>query len=1149
MGSTSTLFDALGRPTRITKQDNSVSTLSYFGPCATTTDEAGKARRACSDGAGRVTEVDEPGDSSAPASNIPGSSASVVIGGPGEQSKFIPAPRPTPCHPVNLCPPPDRSGGSDTTFYDAGTVYVTANGHTDQVPYGQGDTFQTIAANLASVINADGSASVTAQASGSTITLYPRSSATNAYFSVVCPATTWDSGNFASPSFTTTCTGAAPVFSGHAYVTLYSYDPLGNLLCVEQHGNVSGTGCSAAPSSDATSPWRVRRFTYDSLSRMLSATNPESGQIIYQYNASGDLISKTDARSVTVNYSPSDMPIDPLHRVREKIYSNNDPAVTFLYDQAENGIGRLAATSNGSMSAAYAYDPMGRIKNQTYCFPSTCADSLPVSAKYDQAGNMTQLTYPSGRGINYFYNPANLLNSVQFALWNGAAPQYGVYSYMSVDDADFLPSGLPARTVLGNGITATQAQNNRLQLASESTVGAGNLVFEGHAYTYGSQNNGNILGITDQLNSSRNQTFTYDALNRLYTANEGRWGLGFVYDPWGNRLQQNLTAGTAGQSQLVVNVNNRVNGYSFDSDGNMLNDGFHQYAYDGENRIATVDTTAAVYTYGPGGERMRKDAAGVGTKYLYFNGSVIAEKDVTTGNWSDYVFAGGKRIARATNFEHQLHIGGVECANCGWQWYQFIVNNLGLASGHTIQAGDKLRWSQWQNTGSAGGIIITFTDGTDSCCSSGPILSDQNGDQIARTSVVNRWDYRIANLDPVVGKTISQIRLYADGTTQPGQWDIYFQDLVFTGADGSIQPLYSQNATLPSLTGFGSAGMTQTSATIHDCVGAGCAPINTTTYYHGDQIDSSRLLTNGTGYPVWQGTFLPFGEEYNAEATTNHYKFTSKERDSESGLDYFGRRYYASLLGRWTGGDPINFSTKHILRPQRWNKYTYVENDPLGSIDPDGNEDYKIFLAAPEAGGNWDKAKSVAQAYGHTLEVFRGKDATVQNFNAMSMDRDNRVVVVGHTSHLPSADATPGATVSINLSNGRSAGSNSVTQQVENGNVQEVPNPPTLVNADTVALFGCNSIDLSKDFSGASNFVGLSSGTDHLSTFTAMNAAAETFVEADAAARPAGAGGAVSDATVNASNQAFQNNRAVGDQGVGTDFDGDKVKKDDKQPK
>jgi len=116
-------------------------------------------------------------------------------------------------------------------------------------------------------------------------------------------------------------------------------------------------------------------------------------------------------------------------------------------------------------------------------------------------------------------------------------------------------------------------------------------------------------------------------------------------------------------------------------------------------------------------------------------------------------------------------------------------------------------------------------------------------------------------------------------------------------------PLFSQNAIVPSLAGFGSSGITQTSAAINNCVGSGCTPINTTTYYHSDQIGSSRLLTNGQGYPVWQGTFLPFGEEYNSQITTNHYKFSGKERDSESNLDYFGARYYASGMGRFITPD------------------------------------------------------------------------------------------------------------------------------------------------------------------------------------------------------------------------------------------------------
>src|SRR5579864_5517253 len=91
----------------------------------------------------------------------------------------------------------------------------------------------------------------------------------------------------------------------------------------------------------ATSPWRVRRFTYNSLSQLLAATNPESGTINYSYNDDGVLTSKTDARGITINYNPSESPIDVLHRVTKKTYSNGDPAVTYSYDSpsAVNGIG------------------------------------------------------------------------------------------------------------------------------------------------------------------------------------------------------------------------------------------------------------------------------------------------------------------------------------------------------------------------------------------------------------------------------------------------------------------------------------------------------------------------------------------------------------------------------------------------------------------------------------------------------------------------------------------------------------------------------------------------------------------------------------------------------------------------------------------
>src|SRR5438552_7032042 len=147
------------------------------------------------------------------------------------------------------------------------------------------------------------------------------------------------------------------------------------------------------------------------------------------------------------------------------------------------------------------------------------------------------------------------------------------------------------------------------------------------------------------------------------------------------------------------------------------------------------------------------------------------------------------------------------------------------------------------------------------------------------------------------------------------------------------------------------------------------------------------VITDSVGNIKSESDYYPWGGELQfANGDSNHYKFSGKERDTETGLDYFGKRYYGNALGRWTSPDPINFSKKHLTFPQRWNKYSYVQNDPLGRIDPNGLEDYKIFLAAAEAGGNWAKAASVAKANGHTLEVFRGKDASVANFNAAAMD-------------------------------------------------------------------------------------------------------------------------------------------------------------------
>ncbi len=64
--------------------------------------------------------------------------------------------------------------------------------------------------------------------------------------------------------------------------------------------------------------------------------------------------------------------------------------------------------------------------------------------------------------------------------------------------------------------------------------------------------------------------------------------------------------------------------------------------------------------------------------------------------------------------------------------------------------------------------------------------------------------------------------------------------------------------------------------------------------------------------------------------------FTGKERDVETGLDYFGARYYGSALGRFTSPDPMGIFYADPTNPQSWNLYGYVWNNPLANIDPTG---------------------------------------------------------------------------------------------------------------------------------------------------------------------------------------------------------------------
>ena len=117
--------------------------------------------------------------------------------------------------------------------------------------------------------------------------------------------------------------------------------------------------------------------------------------------------------------------------------------------------------------------------------------------------------------------------------------------------------------------------------------------------------------------------------------------------------------------------------------------------------------------------------------------------------------------------------------------------------------------------------------------------------------------------------------------------------------------------------------------------------ITGTYYYHTDHLGSASWITHGDE-PVQFIHYMPYGEMwYNqrGSAYNERYKYTGKERDEETGNDYFGARYYAAYTPMWLSPDPLMDKYPSI------SPYAYCSWNPMKYVDPDGKE--KIVSLSP----------------------------------------------------------------------------------------------------------------------------------------------------------------------------------------------------------
>jgi RHS repeat-associated protein len=394
-------------------------------------------------------------------------------------------------------------------------------------------------------------------------------------------------------------------------VTAYAYDALGN--------RISQTDANGHTTS----------FAYDAMGRRVSRTLP-LGQIErFTYYADGQLKTRTDFNGRTTRYA-----YDAAGRLGQRtpdVAFSGEPGVTFTYTAS----GRRATMTDATGRSTYTYDSRDRLVSK-----ATPEGTLAYT--YDAAGDRLRVKSDSAKyDVSYGYDALNRLSTVTDNAGGAAAS----YSY----DAGGSMSGV----AYGNGIS-TQYGYDALNRLTSVTVGAnlGATVARVLAsYTYALYPTGNRQSVTEQ--SGRRMTWSYDGLWRLtnetIAGGSANGSIAYTYDSVGNRLSRTSSVAGVPSTTSSYDNNDRLMSDSWDPNGNTVQSGASQYGYDSENRLLSLNKTAANYVYDGDGQLVQK-TVGVGTTTYLIDDQTpagytqIAEERLAGAVTKSYVY-GPQRIS------------------------------------------------------------------------------------------------------------------------------------------------------------------------------------------------------------------------------------------------------------------------------------------------------------------------------------------------------------------------------------------------------------------------------------------------------------------------------------------------------------------------
>ncbi len=633
----------------------------------------------------------------------------------------------------------------------------------------------------------------------------------------------------------------------------------------------------------------VTDYSTNALGDVTTIDSPDSGITEYTPDKAGNITNITDARNIAIIID-----YDALNRVKTVTYPDPAYNVTNTYDHAaSNGIGRLRSMADPAGTTTYSYDEHGSVSQKDWQSGGVTAG---IGYEYDDSGNIEKITYPSGRYVTYIRNDAGQVSSITTTKNDSTQTLASNISY--------LPFGPMQGMDYGNGLTYTAEYDFDYQI---DTLTVSNNILNRDYTPYDS---GDIDTIVDLLDVNRDQSFTYDDMGHLETA-DGIYDYRiFGIDEANNRSAFSVTGASAAPIDVTpINWGVAARDGAFGSGYIMYSEeSVHTRFVANPPNVNNSDHFIAV---------KYKDAE---QNWKYDNNAGIFE---FTPRPSDVLIA-------IVNFENDTIIRT--------QGYFDILHGitLGYESSDLTFAANV--WNSQSNPAAVG----EFTIG-------GTYFIPNSGVQNSYSIAVNS-----NRLDSISGTDAISFGYDANGnTTSKGNFTYTYGDnnrLVEVKLSSTVIATYSYNGRGERVKKVASGVTTyfhydeqgrllveidDTGNTIREYVylnGAPLAAIDGTAIYtiHNDHLGTPQVLTDSAKNIVWKADYAPFGNvDITTQAITFNLRFPGQYYDSETGLHYNLMRYYDPATGRYITSDPIGLDAG-------LNTYLYANANPIRYFDPNG---------------------------------------------------------------------------------------------------------------------------------------------------------------------------------------------------------------------